>query len=726
MARARTPTNRGSTLEIRLRLEAIARNLWWSWNPDASRLLERLDPAAWRLFNHNPVAVLAELPDGRLEQLGSDKGFVEQLEGVERDWNDYLACTPWFQRAARARGRNMLAAYFCMEFGVHESLPLYAGGLGILAGDHVKSASDLGVPLVGIGILWKHGYYTQSLDSGGRTIVRYPTLDFERLPIDDTGKVMEVALGTHRVLVRIWCLSVGRTPVYLLDTDLGANSKDDRALTHNLYRGGDPEYRLRQELLLGVGGLAALDALRLSPTVFHLNEGHAAFAPLERLRRLVKSGVGYAKAMEAVRARSVFTTHTPVPEGNDRFDADLTMEHLSSFARDLKLEPHELLALGRERPDDQSEPFCMTVLALRLSRHANGVARLHGETSRAMWQRVFNTRTPKEVPIGHITNGVHAESWIGDGARAMYARILKPTWNGAGPDDNWWKRTVRAPATELWETRRRLRRNMIAWLRERLREEALLEPGSAPDQADLLDSIAGGLSEEALTIGFARRFATYKRAPLIFSDPRRLARLLSNADRPVQIIFAGKAHPQDAGGQEFVRQVHQWCRRPEFRGRVFLVQNYDMHVGRMLTSGCDVWLNNPVRPMEASGTSGMKSPLNLGINCSILDGWWPEACDGSNGFTIGGKQFADRAAQDRFDSRSLYEVLERRLIPLFYDRGRGGVPREWCRMMAQSMASIGAPFSAHRMVAEYVTQAYLPAHGKTTATLRSRKRGGSV
>ncbi len=696
----------------RVRIAALARNLWWTWNPPARRVLESIEPRLWHATGHNPIETLDHISQSRAETLAGDPEFHANLARAEREQGRYLRARTWFDRTAKGTKKKMLAAYLCMEYGIHECLPLYAGGLGILAGDHVKSASDLGVPIVCLGVLWKHGYYRQELTRAGTTRVVYPAVDFEHLPIDDTGLVLEVPIGRARVTSKLWRLTVGRVPIYLLDTDVNSNSDADRALTHHLYRGGDPDYRIRQEILLGVGGLHALDALGLSPTVFHLNEGHAAFAPLERVRRLVSTGEGYQGALVEVRRRSVFTTHTPVPEGNDRFEPALVMKYLGHMPDELGLSGPDFLALGREDPRDQKEPFCMTVLALRLSERSNGVARLHADTSRRMWMRAFGATKPEQVPIGHVTNGVHPESWIADEARPFYDKYLKPKWIGAGPEHDWWKGIARVPPAELWALRQMLRHRMVAWLRQRAREEIIATNTPAPDEAAMLADLCSTLDEDALTIGFARRFATYKRAPLIFTDPKRLARLVGDADRPVRLIFAGKAHPRDNAGQEFVRLIHEFSRKPPFRGRVYLVQNYDMHVGRMLTSGCDVWLNNPVRPMEASGTSGMKSPLNLGINCSILDGWWPEGFNKKNGWALGGKQFTSRREQDRSDAESLYATLEDRVVPLFYNRGKDGVPRAWCRMMAESMKSVCAKFSSHRMVSEYVKDYYFTASVK--------------
>ncbi len=706
-ASRRSRSSTSTTKDLFARIDRLARNLAWIWKPEARGVFESLDPAIWRATNHNPIATLQSLSPTRRQTLLDDADFHRDLDAAEKSLAGYLKARTWFERTAKGKQRSMKVAYFCMEYGLHESMPLYAGGLGILAADHVKSASDLGIPLVAVGILWRKGYYRQELTKDGTVRIVYPTTDFDLIPVEDLKRTITVPIGATRVKVKLWRLTVGRISVILLDSDLPANSAKDRILTHNLYAGGDPDLRVRQEILLGIGGLLALDALKIRPTVFHLNEGHAAFCPLERVRRLVAQGKSYERAVEIVRESSVFTTHTPVPEGNDRFDQKLVMKYFPRMPRALKRTQEQFLALGREDESDLREQFCMTVLALKLGARCNGVAELHGDTSRRMWMKTFNASRPEDVPIGHVTNGIHPESWIADEARPFYDQFLKPRWDGAGPDDDWWKNAHRIPAPELWELRQILRRKMIAELRSRLREQIVAAHEDVTHLVDLYET----LDENALTIGFARRFALYKRAPLVFRDPKRLARIMGDADRPVQLIFAGKAHPADAAGQEFVRAVHQFTRKAPFRGRVHLVHNYDTYIGRLLTSGCDVWLNNPVRPMEASGTSGMKPPLNGGVNFSILDGWWPEGYNGKNGWAIGGKQFKTRANQDAFDAIAIYEALEKEVVPLFYQRTREGVPQAWVKMMAESMRTVCCKFSTHRMLAEYTTDYYLPSHG---------------
>lgn len=689
------------------RLDALARNLWWTWNPPARMLFESLDPALWRATNQNPLLTMAHLGETRRRVVESDPGFLARLAAVEKDLSAYLNAKTWYAREAQGPEKKMQVAYFCMEYAVHECLPLYAGGLGVLAGDHVKSASDLGLPFACVGVLWKYGYYRQEIQPEGSVRVLYPESPFDRLPVRDTGKRIVIPIGKSKVKARIWSLTVGRVNVYLLDTDIEGNPPADRRLSHFLYAGGDPEYRVRQEILLGIGGLIALEAVGVEPTVFHLNEGHAAFSPLERVRRLVKEGHGLDEAISLVRSQSVFTTHTPVPEGNDRFEPSLVMKYFPDLPKELGVSKEEFLGMGREDEHDKKEPFCMTVLALKLADHCNGVAALHGDTSRKMWMKTYGAKSAVEVPISHVTNGIHPETWLADEARPFYEKHLKPKWVGAGPTDDWWAKAGKIPAKDLWDLRCMLRRAFVAELRRRLREQAVYHGASTADLIPLYDA----LDENALTIGFARRFALYKRAPLIFKDAKRLAKIMNDAERPVQLVFSGKAHPMDEAGHAYVRTVTEFCRHPDFKGRVFILQNYDTAIGKLLTQGCDVWLNNPIRPMEASGTSGMKPCLVGGLNCSILDGWWPEAYDTTNGWALGdGTVFKDRAKQDRVDAEAIYSTLEKSVVPMFYDRDKNGIPQEWVKMMKRSMETVGCRFSTHRMVAEYTEHFYWPAH----------------
>ncbi len=702
----RAPRTTGSYADPFTRLRKLAHNLWWTWNPDAKRLFESLDPKAWRAMSSSPHRVLDSLPEWRKATLRTDERFLEALAAVEGQLKTYLAARTWHQRQATGKKKSLHVAYYCMEYGLHESFPLFAGGLGILAADHLKSASDLGIPLTAIGVLWRYGYYRQEITPDGATRVIYPPTNFDQIPATDTGKTITVEIGKSKVVAKLWEVLVGRVRLILLDTDHDKNKPSDRALTFHLY-GGDREYRIRQEMLLGIGGVRALDALGIPANVHHLNEGHAAFAPLEHVRQLVKSGHPLGAAVERVRQHSVFTTHTPVSAGNDRFEIPLFNRFMGYMADNLGIEKSHLYALGREDINDAKEPFCMTVLALNLAQRCNGVAALHGDTSRKMWMKAYGATDPDQVPIGHVTNGVHPETWIADEARPFYDKHLKPKWVGAGPEQDWWARANRIPASDFWELRQMLRRRMIAELRTSLREQCLFHT----EDQETINGLFERLDENALTIGFARRFAPYKRAPLVFRDPKRLAAILNSTDRPVQIIYAGKAHPMDKEGQEYVRRVTAFANEAPFRGRVWILQNYDTSIGRLLTQGCDVWLNNPIRPLEASGTSGMKPPLNGGINFSILDGWWPEAYNGKNGWDIGNaKMFADPVKQDAHDAASIYALLEKQIVPLFFDRDRAGIPHRWVKIMAESMRSICCQFSTHRMLAEYTKGSYWPAH----------------
>jgi starch phosphorylase len=691
--------------DLMTRLKRLANNLWWSWNPDAQRLFASLDPQEWSATNQSPQSTLGRLQREHLERLAEDPRFIAHLARVEGALAHYLGHQTWFLRRPGTQPKRLRVAYFSAEFGLHESFPVYCGGLGVLAGDHLKSASDLGVPLAGVGLLYRRGYYRQELTSTGQTRVVRCRHRPEELPVVDTGRRIALALGRRTVVARIWRAEVGRVPLYLLDTDLSENRPRDRALTDDLY-GGDTVYRLEQEILLGVGGMLALDAVGEAPTVFHLNEGHAAFCALERLRRLHQKGMNDQAARAEVRRTTVFTTHTPVAAGHDRFAPELVLRYLGDLGKRAGFSRDALLGLGRENPNDGQESFCMTVLALKLAARVNGVSRLHGEVSRRMWMRVYDAAEPEQVPIGYVTNGVHSETWLAPELRPLYDKHLKPRWLGAGPNHDPWRRAGGIPLEELWQARNLLRLRMVGFIRQRLVAQALRAHASAEEVAEAEQV----LSEHALTVGFARRFATYKRAPLMFRDMKRLLAILADPERPVQLVFAGKAHPADPDGQAFVRQVFQQTRQPGLRGKVVFVEDYDIGVGRMLVSGCDVWLNNPTRPYEASGTSGMKPPLHGGLNCSVLDGWWPEAFDGKNGWEIGGgRELGSQAAQDRHDAECIYRLLQEKIVPTFYRRDRQGVPRQWLKLAIHSMQTVCARFNTHRMVGDYLERYYLPA-----------------
>ena len=686
-------------------LRDLASNLWWSWNEEGWSVFQTLDPNEWRATNHSPLWTLERTSRARLETLACDPLFVKRVYDGLAARSAYLGERAWFQRGTAARRDDFRVAYFCSEFGLHESIQQYAGGLGILAGDHLKSASDLGIPLVGVGLAYRHGYYIQQLSRDGSTQVLYPEYDFHRWGLEDTRETIACPIGSRRVTARIWRMWVGRVPLYLLDSDLKANAPEDRRLTEGLYK-GEPLLRLRQQILLGIGGMLALTALGERVSVLHLNEGHAAFAALQRAIDIHSHGRPILESFDAVRRATVFTTHTPVPAGHDRYAPELVVSELGSTVDRLGLTPMQVANLGRVEAGDAKETFCMTVLALRLAERVNGVSKLHAEVSRSMWKDFYGVPAAK-VPIGSITNGVHVKTWIDPDAERFWKEQVGLRLTKQAPTATGWAHAEEVLPARFWAMRSRLRHRLVHFVRDRL---ALQRKRRGEGQGAVAATYAL-LSEDVLTIGFARRFATYKRAPLVFHDPDRLARILTSVDRPVQIIFAGKAHPRDDQGQEFVQKIFELTRDARFGGRVALIEEYDMHVGRMLVSGCDVWLNTPIRPYEASGTSGMKPPLHGGLNLSILDGWWPEATDGINGWSIGcHESLEDPKLRDTADAESLYQLLEQSVVPQFYERDEAGIPQGWVARSLHSAATIPPIFNSHRMVAEYTRKAYVPAH----------------
>jgi starch phosphorylase len=682
------------------RLRELAYDLWWSWSPQASRLFAWIDPEHWRRY-HNPVQVLINVEPRQWERLLGDPEFRRHYDLVMKEFDDYRRAPRWFEQSGLSLPGPV--AYLSTEFGVHESLGVYSGGLGILSGDHCKAASDLGVPMVAVGLLYRSGYFRQTVDPEGFQQHIYPDFDFARLPIlpvqapGGGALTIPVDLPGRIVQVRVWKAQVGSVPILLLDTDIPLNDPADRPITSILYVRGR-EMRVCQEIVLGVGGVRALRGLGVYPAVWHMNEGHVAFLGYERARERVLEGDSFADALEGIRRTCVFTTHTPVPAGNETFDRKLVHKYLEPLIRDVGCEPEEALALGRDNGN-----FNMTVLAIRVSSAANGVSKLHGKVSSEMWQHLWPEGT--EEPVSAITNGVHTESWIGPEMRAFYTQHIGTDWREHLFDAEHWKKIQAVPDGALWAAHRQQKERLVRFAREHVRQQSARH-GFSPDE---LRAIEGLLDPHALTIGFARRFATYKRAVLILSDLDRLRAILSNAARPVQLLFAGKAHPADREGQEAIRRLVQLT-QGEFRGRVVFLENYDIEIGRMLVQGCDVWLNTPRRPLEASGTSGMKVPINGGINVSILDGWWCEGYRGDNGWAIGdGSANPDNALQDAADAASLYRLLEEEIVPRFFDRDAHSLPRHWIETMKNSIESVVAPFSAHRMVRDYVEKMYIPA-----------------
>jgi starch phosphorylase len=701
------------------RLEALAWNVWWTWHPEVADIFRDLDPVRWRQLDHNPIALLKEFSAERLEQRTSELVLRSQINYAYRRLQEYLTSDRTWGTIHAGVLHVRKVAYFSAEFGLHESLPIYSGGLGILSGDHLKSASDLGIPLVGIGLFYTHGYFVQHLNHEGWQVEEALAVDVKQLPLElvtaADGQPITITIETRTgtIAARIWKLAVGRTDLLLLDSDVEGNRPEDRELTARLY-GGDERIRIRQELLLGVGGVRALRALDIYPGVLHLNEGHCAFAGLELIRAcMTEEGLRFDEALQRVASQTVFTTHTPVLAGHDYFSAVLIEEHLGPLREALGLSRDQFLGLGRVNPTTSSESFCMTVLALRLSRRANAVSALHGRVSRAMWAGL-SPGGREEVPIGHITNGVHVPSWLAPAMRELYNRHLSPGWEQRSGEPEVWGNIEQVDDGELWETHQVLKGRLLEFVRRRVARQCEW-------RGEPLETIAEArqvLSLEALTIGFGRRFATYKRAHLILRDIERLARLVNNPIMPIQLIFAGEAHPRDEPGKKILQEIACLTREPRFTGRVIFVEDYDINVARHLVQGVDVWLNNPRRPEEASGTSGQKVVLNGGLNLSVLDGWFAEAYDGSNGFAIGrGQTHSDPAIQDARDAEDLYRALEEEVIPLFYEREFEGLPRAWIARMKRAIRTLGWRFNADRMVMDYVQQCYLPAAGGLSSAL---------
>ncbi|MFO0881464.1 MAG: alpha-glucan family phosphorylase [Gemmataceae bacterium] len=710
--------------QIPTRLQALHRlayNVWMTWNPDAIALFRRIDSDLWEAVDHSPVRLLGAVDQNHLEALQNDDGFLSHMERVEEEFDAYLNASTWYQEECTASAPpHFVIAYFSAEFGLHESVPVYSGGLGVLSGDHLKSASDLGLPLVGVGLMYREGYFRQYLTVDGWQQERYPENDFFNMPLvaehapDGSPLVIGVPFPQREVFARVWRLQVGRIPLYLLDTNIARNSPEDRLITARLY-GGDHDMRIRQEIMLGIGGLRALQALGKSPTVCHMNEGHSAFCVLERIRSLMESKrCDFATAREAISAGTVFTTHTPVPAGNDVFSPHLIEHYFAWMMPQLHLDRHEFLGLGRQNPSDHAEPFGMTVLALRLANLANGVSKLHGAVSRKMWRLIWPNVPDAEIPITSITNGIHTRTWVSPDLAQLFDRYLSADWHQNPQQTSLWKRVDAIPDAELWRTHERRRERLVSFARMRLKKQ-LAARNALPAEMARADEV---LDPDALTIGFARRFATYKRGNLIFRSLERLQALLNHKERPVQFIFAGKAHPRDHGGKELIAEILQFARRPEFRRRIVFLEDYDMNIARYMLQGVDIWLNNPRRPLEASGTSGMKAAVNGGLNLSILDGWWCEGYHGDNGWAIGaGEEYTDLAYQDDLESRAIYDLLEQEIVPLFYTRGNDGLPRGWIKRMKRAIASLSPVYSTGRMVAEYTTMGYLPSGQRHLALL---------
>ncbi|MCB9643588.1 MAG: alpha-glucan family phosphorylase [Myxococcales bacterium] len=689
-------------------LRGLAYNFWWSWQPDAASLFSQMEPALWEKLNHNPVKLLRVLSQRRLEELAADQDFCSRMDDVIERFDRYMK-----ERAASPRepfSHERPIAYFSAEFGLHESLQVYSGGLGILAGDHCKAASDLKLPLVGMGLLYKSGYFVQTLTSEGVQEANYPELQFDELALvearDAEGRVLHVSVNVagRDVEARVWSAKVGHVSLFLLDTDIPENDAWARQITSKLY-GGGIETRIAQEMILGIGGVRALAALGIKPSVFHINEGHAAFLSLERIRQLSQEeGLLLEEALPVVSANQVFTTHTPVPEGHDHFDVQLFGRYVGPFVETMGIDFEEIWSLGTVRAGDYEQNFYMTILALRTSRFANAVSALHGEVSRAMWQSLWPQVPEDEIPIQHVTNGVHTSTWLSSSFLGLYKQYLGEDWEARQTEASLWEKVDEIPDQVLWEAHQASKETLLSFVRSRVETQRrrLEEPPHALEAARHL------LRPDVLTVGFARRFAPYKRATLLFHDLERLEKIVCHPERPIQFIFAGKSHPHNQAGKDILQEVYQVSRMPAFEGKIVFVEDYDTNVGRHLVQGVDVWLNTPIRPQEASGTSGQKVAFNGGLNASILDGWWVEAYNGENGWAIGrGVDLGDRENQDYLDAMALYDCLEYQIASLYYEEGEK--KSAWLRTMRASMKTICPFFHTHRMVTSYCEEMYRPA-----------------
>ena len=695
----------------------IAQNLWWCWHHDVVAMFRDLAPERWRELAHNPIALLREFTPETLEQRANEMVMESRINYAYRRLNQYVSTRPqWAAENVGVLGSKPVA-YFSLEFGIHESVPIYSGGLGILAGDHIKSASGLGVPLVAVGLFYDQGYFKQHLNAEGWQEEEYLRTNIENLPMKQVFKdgeplIVKIETTQEPIYARVWQMEVGRVTLYLLDCDLPENNESDRGLTSRLY-GGDNRMRIRQEMVVGIGGVRALHALGIHPGVFHLNEGHCAFATLEAVRySMEEDGITFDEAVRRIAQATCFTTHTPVPAGHDRFSPELVGEHLGPLQNQLGIDFHQLMAMGRVNVYDQNESFCMTVLGLKLSRHANAVSCLHGIVSRRMWSSLWPARPENEIPIGHITNGVHVQSWMAWQMEKLLDRYFDPNWMDSSWTAEPWKDIQKIDPAELWETHVSLKSLMMEFVSRRVTRQAARRGETESVQMD----------PNALTIGFARRFATYTRATLLLRDWERLLKLIDDPERPIQFVFAGKAHPADKPGKEFIQRIANLRKDPHFKNKFVFVEDYDINVARHLIQGVDVWLNNPRRPLEASGTSGQKALLNGVLNCSVLDGWWAEAYDGTNGFAIGtGTSHSNDEIMDDRDAKSLMSVLENEVIPLYYNRDANGLPNLWIERMMNSLSTMAWRFSAQRMVADYVRCSYLPASGGVTCDMNFRQ-----
>ena len=694
------------------KLSEISNNLWWSWNTEFLRLFQRIDGDLWENSNKNPIKFLKHVSQERLENVAKDVNFLKEYDKIVEDFDGYMnSKNTWFTKKYPEE-KDDLIAYFSAEYGLDQTIPIYSGGLGILSGDHLKSASDLGIPLIAVGLLYKNGYFNQKIDGDGNQQTEYNDIDLYDLPINpvknDIGDdlIIYVKFPKRRLYLKVWSIKVGRVTLYLLDSDIEKNNPEDRDVTLRLY-GGDQEMRIRQEIVLGQAGVELLTKyLKLTPTVYHMNEGHSAFLTLELMKNIIKDKqVSFDVAKDIASSKTVFTTHTPVPAGNDIFPLDLVEKYFKDFWPRLGLTREEFLRLGMKPGKELDNGFNMGILALKIAGKKNGVSKLHGAVSRELFGEVWPNIAANEAPIGYVTNGIHTCSWLAPRMKELFNKYLIPYWQDNMYQDQVWEKIRNVPNDKLWNIHNDRKVKLLRLVKDNTYERLRRSGYSYED----INEIISKLNPNALTIGFARRFATYKRATLIFKDLERITEIINNSDRPVQLIFAGKAHPQDKEGQDLIRYIHQISMMPQFKGKIFLLENYNIAMSRYLISGVDVWLNNPRRPMEASGTSGQKASVNGVINFSVLDGWWAEGYTQNNGWTIGSNQEYDSyEAQDQADSQSLYKTLEEKIIPTFYERDKNNMPTKWIELMKNSIITTGGKYSTSRMLVDYTNNYYMP------------------
>ena len=694
------------------KLGEISNNLWWSWNTEFLRLFQKIDKDLWEVSNKNPVKFLKHISQEKLEKVSKDAEFLKEYDKIANNFDNYMnSKNTWFS-SKYPEEKNDLIAYFSAEYGLDETIPIYSGGLGILSGDHLKSASDLGIPLVAVGLLYKNGYFSQKINGWGGQETEYNNIDLYDLPIqpvkDEKGEdlIIFVKFPKRRLYLKVWQINVGRVKLYLLDSDIDKNNEEDRDVTLRLY-GGDQEMRIRQEIVLGMAGVNLLkNALNLEPTVYHMNEGHSAFLTLEIIKNIIEEKqVSFEVAKDIASSKTVFTTHTPVPAGNDIFPLDLVEKYFKDFWTKLGLSKEEFLKLGMKPSNELSKGFNMGILALKIAGKKNGVSKLHGAVSRELFGEIWPEIAANESPIGYVTNGIHTCSWLAPKLKELYNKYLIPYWQDSIYQNNVWEKIKNIPDEKLWEVHNDRKDKLLKLVKENTTER-LRRSGYNYEQ---INEITSKINPNALTIGFARRFATYKRATLIFKDIERITQILNNSQKPVQLIFAGKAHPADKEGQDLIKYIHEVSMMPQFKGKIFLLENYNIAMSRYLVSGVDVWLNNPRRPMEASGTSGQKASVNGVINFSVLDGWWAEGYNQNNGWTIGSNaEYESYEAQDIADSQSMYHTLEDKIIPTYYEKDENGISKKWMEIMKESIISTGGNYSTSRMLVDYTNQYYMP------------------